>query len=81
MKGYDKKLMSDHHYEIQAEKRYKLTLEIRSVHKMIIHIGIACYDKHKNIIHPIQVQQFILRFVEKNSHLLLLKELMETKYT
>lgn len=29
-------------------------MEIKSDSKMVIHLGIACYDKFKNVILPVQ---------------------------
>lgn len=32
---------------------------------MVTHLGIACYDKFKNIIVPVQVKVLLYRLVEK----------------
>lgn len=47
--------MSDHHIEVDPEKKYLFSIEIKSDCKMIVHLGVACYDKLKNVILPVQV--------------------------
>lgn len=49
--------MSDHHYEVSPEienNQYTLSLDMRADSKMIIHIGVACYDKIKGQIQAVQ---------------------------
>jgi hypothetical protein len=51
--------MSDHHIEIEPDNKYLFSIEIRSDSKMIVHLGVACYDKLKNVILPVQVYLYL----------------------
>jgi len=53
--GHDKKLLSDKYLEINPQKGYRLCLQFRCPDSILLHIGIACYDKEKKLINPVQV--------------------------
>ncbi len=48
--------MSDHHIEVEPNSKYIFSIYVKADSKMIIHLGIACYDKFKNVILPVQVK-------------------------
>ena len=55
VKGYDKKLMSDKHIQVNSQKKYSLSLKYRCNNEVIMHVGLACFDGNQNIISPVQV--------------------------
>ena len=55
VRGYDKKLMSDKYIEIHPERGYRLELEMKTSHKMLVYVGLACYDQAKRFINTIQI--------------------------
>jgi hypothetical protein len=62
--GYDKKLMSDKYIEVDVGKKYQLSLKMRNSAPLLVHLGLACFDEHKNAISPVQVKFTKFRFVE-----------------
>ena len=70
--------MSDHHYPINPEQVYHLHAEVKASDKVTVHVGIGCYDQHKNIIQPVQVcrkPQSEVLFTERVGNVLKIKHI------
>ncbi len=44
VRGAQKKLMSDKFIEIDTNQQYQLQIDIKTTHKMLVYIGLACFD-------------------------------------
>jgi hypothetical protein len=47
--------MSDKYIEINESRPYRLEMEIKTTHKMLVYVGLACYDENKKFINTIQI--------------------------
>lgn len=47
--------MSDKYVEIQPAHTYRLELELKTSHRMLVYVGLACYDQEKRFISTIQI--------------------------
>ena len=47
--------MSDKHIPVKNRQKYRLSLKYRCQNDIILHIGLACFDKDHNLISPVQV--------------------------
>lgn len=53
--GHDKKLLSDKYLPVDGQRGYRLSMQFRCADSVLMHIGIACYDKDRKLISPVQV--------------------------
>lgn len=47
--------MSDKFIEITENHAYRLEMEIKTTQKMLVYVGLACYDENKKFINTIQI--------------------------
>lgn len=41
--------------QIDTSKAYEMKLDIKTSHRMIVYIGLVCFDENKEFIHSTQV--------------------------
>ncbi|KAL4434750.1 hypothetical protein ABPG74_017170 [Tetrahymena malaccensis] len=53
--GPDRKMLSDDFFAIDVNKAYEMKLDIKTSNRMIVYIGLVCFDENKEFIHSTQV--------------------------